>query len=161
MGPWFFRAVNSDCSKAVVLYTRSWELLKFHLYHFPICLQGFLVPNLQILVLEPVLINGYGPTLKEKEGYILVSYNRKCKSGTKGSSVLGLKSVWFLLCKEPKNIFDCSITTHLPKHAAPVSIGHNRYAWILSFSPRQLSEIRPTETTPVPDHSPPPHPRTV
>ena len=67
MVPWLFRAVNSDCSKAVVLYTRLWELLKFHLYNFPICLQGFLVPNLQILVLEPVLINGYGPPLKEKK----------------------------------------------------------------------------------------------
>lgn len=71
----------------------------------------------------------------------------------------GWKSIWFLLCKEPKNIFDCLNPTHPPKYAAHVSIGHNRYAWILSLSPRQLSEIWPMETTPVPDHSPLSRPR--
>ena len=149
-----------------------WELLKFHLYNFPICLQGFLVPNLQILVLVPVLIDGYGPPVKKKKKkkkkgkkkvkfWCRIIENRKCENGTKRSSVLGLKGVWLLLCKEHKNIFDCSVTTHPPEYAAHVSIGHNRYAWILSLSPRQLSEIWPTETTPVPYHFPLPHPSIV
>ena len=147
-----------------------WELLKFHLYNFPICLQGFLVPNLQILVLVPVLIDGYGPPVKKKKKkkekkkvklWCRIIENRKFENGTKRSSVLGLKGMWLLLCKEHKNIFDCSVTTHPPEYAAHVSIGHNRYAWILSLSPRQLSEIWPTETTPVPYHFPLPHPSRV
>lgn len=141
-----------------------WELLNFHLYNFPICRWGFLVPNIQILVLVPVLIDGYGPPGKKKKKvkfWCRIIENRKCENRTKRSSVLGLKSMWLLLCKEHKNIFDCSVTTHPPKYAAHVSIGHNRYAWILSLSPRQLSEIRPTETTPVPYHFPLPHPRIV
>lgn len=45
-----------------------WELLEFqYLYNFPICLQGFLVPNLQILVLVPVLIDGYGHSNKRRK----------------------------------------------------------------------------------------------
>lgn len=56
---------------------------------------------------------------------------------------LGLNSTWFLLCKEPRNIFDRLKLQYPPKkkYALYVSIGHNRYAWILSFVPRQVSEM--------------------
>lgn len=92
--------------RAVALYTRLWELLRFHLYSFLICVQGCLILNLQELILEPVLQDGCSLVKVKKEvagagrGNV---FNRNCENGTKGSSfVLGLKECGFYYAKNLK-----------------------------------------------------------